>query len=76
MKLFNKSAKDIKVAIRVANFDLDEQNRVRELAPTPHSLDQWIIIRSLRFVIKAGETRTIRFAVRRKPPASTALLDP
>lgn len=64
MKLFNKSGKDIKVAIRVANFDLDEQNRVRELAPTPQSLDQWIIIRPLRFVIKAGETRTIRFAVR------------
>lgn len=64
IKLFNQGPKDMKVKLRVANFDLDANNKVREIAPTAQSLDQWIIIRPLAFTIKSGQTRTVRFAVR------------
>jgi len=64
IKLFNQGPKEMKVKLRVANFDLDKNNKVREIAPTAQSLDQWIIIRPLAFTLKPGQTRTIRFAVR------------
>jgi hypothetical protein len=52
------------VRIRVAHFDLDEQNKVREIAPTRQSLDQWIIVRPLEVNIPAGTSATVRFAIR------------
>jgi len=64
LKLINQSDEDMEIAIRVANFDMDENNNLREIAPSANSLDQSIIIRPLKFSVKAGETRTIRFAVR------------
>lgn len=64
LKVTNQGNEAISVAIRVANFDLDENNKIREIAPTAQSLDQWIIIRPLKFTVPAGKTRTIRFAVR------------
>ncbi len=64
LKVSNQSAQPVTLAVRVAHFDLDEDNRVREVAPTPQSLDQWIIIRPLSLTVEAGRTRTIRFAVR------------
>jgi P pilus assembly chaperone PapD len=66
IKLLNQGADDMKISLRVAHFDLDKNNNVREIAPTPQSLDQWIILRPLKFTIKAGQTKTIRFAVRPK----------
>lgn len=64
LKIINQGADEMEVAIRVANFTLDENNLIKEIASTRQSLDQWILIRPLRFKLKAGETRTVRFAVR------------
>lgn len=64
LKIINQGVDEMEVAIRVANFTLDENNLIKEIASRPDSLDQWIIIRPLRFRLKAGEARTVRFAVR------------
>lgn len=64
LKVVNQGATDMDIALRVANFTLNEANHVVEIASTPESLDQWIIIRPLKFTLKAGETRTIRLAIR------------
>ncbi len=64
LKVINQSNEEMKVAIRVANFDLDSDNKVREIRPKANSLDQWIIIRPLKLTLKPGQTRTVRFAIR------------
>ncbi len=64
LKVINRGNEPMTVSIKVGHFDLDENSKVREIAPTPESLDQWIIIRPLKFTVPAGKTRTIRFAVR------------
>jgi len=64
LQVVNRSNRQMSLAVRVANFDLDNENKVREISPTANSLDQWIIIRPLKFTVEAGQTRTIRFAVR------------
>jgi hypothetical protein len=64
LQVVNRSNRQMSLAVRVANFDLDDENKVREIPPTANSLDQWIIIRPLKFTVEAGQTRTIRFAVR------------
>ncbi len=64
IKVINYGSKPTTVAVRVAHFDLDEQNKVREIAPTRQSLDQWLIVRPLKLNIKPGKTATIRFAIR------------
>ncbi|MBI1386729.1 MAG: hypothetical protein GC150_17640 [Rhizobiales bacterium] len=64
LKLINYGDKATTVNIRVANFDLDENNQIRELPSHADSLDQWILIRPLQVRIEAGETATVRFAIR------------
>lgn len=64
LKIVNHSNRRMELSIRVANFDMDEANKVREIAPTAQSMDQWIIVRPLKVALDAGQTRTIRFAVR------------
>lgn len=64
IKIGNHANKPAHIRVRVANWDLDENNKVREVAPTPQSLDQWLIINPLKFTIPPGKTRTVRFAVR------------
>ena len=41
LKIINYGTEPTLVKIRVANFDLDDGNRVREIAPTAESLDRW-----------------------------------
>ena len=64
IKVVNYGKEATSVAVRVAHFDLDENNKVREIAPTPQSLDQWLIVRPLKVKIPPGKTATIRFAIR------------
>ena len=64
LKIINQGADEMDIAIRVANFTLDRSNKLKEIASTAQSLDQWIIIRPLRFKLKPGATRNVRFAVR------------
>lgn len=64
LKVLNRSNNPMKIRLRVAHFDLDENNKVREIKPTAQSLDQWLIVRPLNFTIPPGQTQTVRFAVR------------
>ena len=62
--IINLSDNETRISVSVVHLDLDEHNKVRDLAPTEQSLDQWIVINPLKFTIPAGEQQTIRFAVR------------
>ncbi|MCW8962170.1 MAG: molecular chaperone [Gammaproteobacteria bacterium] len=71
VKLFNLGEKPISVRVSVSNWELDENNRLRDIPPTPQSLDQWIVINPLEFVIPPRGTQTIRLVIRprQKPEA-------
>lgn len=64
LQVINYGKSATTVQIRVVNFDLDENNQVREIAPRPDSLDQWIIIRPLKVRIAPGKRAVVRFAIR------------
>ncbi len=63
-RLFNFSDTPREMAVTVSNWRMDEANRVEVIPPTESSLDQWIIINPLKFVIPPGESQAVRFAVR------------
>lgn len=62
--VINLSDKETRISVSVAHWDLDENNKVRDIAPTEQSLDQWIVINPLEFAIPPGEQQTLRFAIR------------
>lgn len=64
LKVINQGSEPIGIRVKVGHWDLDEQNRLREIAPTEQSLDQWIIVRPLKLTTPPGKSRTLRFAVR------------
>ena len=64
IQLMNLSDKPTTISVSLSNWDLDENNKVRDVAPTEQSLDQWIVINPLHFTIAPKEQQTIRFAVR------------
>ena len=63
-RLFNFSDAPKEMAVTVNNWRMNEGNRAEVIPPTEHSLDQWIIINPLRFVIPPGESQAVRFAIR------------
>jgi len=68
--LINYSNKKITAEISLSNWTL-ENGQIKNIAPTPQSLDQWILITPVRFTIKPNDTKTIRFAIRpRTKPTS------
>ena len=64
LSVLNVSDTPLSVAVTVGNWDLDEENRNRELPPTEQSLDQWMIVNPLQFTIEPGGSQTVRFAIR------------
>lgn len=52
------------ILVTMSNWDLDESNLFRAQPPSPQSLDQWMVVNPLRFVLEPGASQTIRFAVR------------
>lgn len=64
MEIVNTGGREVEVNVELANFDLDENNEVREIPPTEQSLDQWIAINPTRVVIPPQSRRTMRFAIR------------
>ncbi len=64
VRVSNLGQKAIAVEVRVLNWDLDEENRVRALPPEEQSLDQWMVINPLRFTVPAQGSQTVRFAIR------------
>jgi len=64
LRVFNFGKQPVEVQVNLATWDLDEQNRVRLVAPDEQSLDQWIVINPLRFTIPAGKSQSVRFSIR------------
>jgi len=64
LEIVNSANREVEVGIDLANFDLDENNKLRVLPPTEQSLDQWIAINPTRVKIPALGRRTMRFAIR------------
>jgi hypothetical protein len=54
----------VRVEVSVSNWDLDEQNQVRILAPTEQSLDQWMITNPTQFTVPPDQSQVVRFAIR------------
>ncbi len=67
-RLFNLSKKDIEVEVEIANWTMDEVNKIKIIASDDNSLDQWTVVNPLSFKINAGSSQTIRLAFR--PPMS------
>ena len=63
LTLINYSDHKIKARISLSNWTL-EGDKIKELPPTPQSLDQWMLITPLNVRIAPHGTQTIRFAIR------------
>ena len=61
----NYSNRNISARLSLANWTLDNEEIV-EIAPTPQSLDQWMLITPINFKVPPKESQTIRFAIRPK----------
>ncbi|GAB5452463.1 MAG: hypothetical protein Hals2KO_27910 [Halioglobus sp.] len=59
----NLSDEPLTVKLSVANWDLDEQNRVKEIPPAEDSLDQWLVVNPLQVTIPPDSPQTIRWAI-------------
>jgi len=57
LEIVNSSDREVTIGIDLANFDLDDNNQLRELPPTEQSLDQWIAINPTRVKIPANGRR-------------------
>ncbi len=64
LEIVNSADREVEIGVDLANFDLDENNRLRVLPPNEQSLDQWIAINPTRVKIPAQGRRTMRFAIR------------
>jgi P pilus assembly chaperone PapD len=64
--LTNMGKKEVAVNTAVYNFELDENNEVKTIPPTPQSMDLWMVINPASFTIPPGKSQTIRISVR--PP--------
>jgi hypothetical protein len=66
IRLFNLGNKPITINASIAHFDLDDDNKIRVIAPTPQSLDQWILFNPASFTIQPREQQVVRLSVRPK----------
>lgn len=64
--VLNLGSTPMEVEVSVQNWDFDDNNNYRALAPTPQSLDQWLIINPVRLKVPAKGQQTVRLAVRPK----------
>jgi fimbrial chaperone protein len=66
----NLSNETITVQLSIANWELDQENKVQVIPPTEDSLDQWLVVNPLQVTIPPDTPQTIRWAiVPRKDPA-------
>ena len=61
--VLNMSAKPVHIATSLVNFDLDEDNNLRELAPRRGSLANAMMLNPVEFTIPANSSQTVRFAI-------------
>lgn len=62
--VLNMGSSPMQVQISTNNWDLDEENKYRAIAPTEQSLDQWLIVNPVRLTIPAKSQQTVRLAIR------------
>ncbi len=70
LRLFNLKKVPTKVKVEVYNWTLDENNEVKLLPPTEQSLDQWMLINPVSFVLEPGKSQVVRLSIR--PPVKPA----
>jgi fimbrial chaperone protein len=63
-RLSNLGKEDKQVKVTVANWEMDDTNEVRVIPGSEQSLDQWIVVNPVEFVLKAGASQAVRFSVR------------
>jgi fimbrial chaperone protein len=66
ISVLNLSELPMPIEVRVQNWDYDENNKFRVLPPSEQSLDQWLIINPVSFVIPPKSQQTVRLAIRPK----------
>lgn len=64
VRLMNFGTREVPVKVTVVPWELDEQNRVVELAPGEDSLDQAMIFNPSEFVVPPRSEQTVRFSIR------------
>lgn len=64
VRLYNFGDDPVGVRVTTANWELDEDNQVRDVEPTEQSADQWLVLNPIQFVVEPGRTQVVRFAVR------------
>lgn len=64
IRVMNMTERTVEARVTLATWDLDEHNQLREVEPTPQSLDQWIVVNPVHFTIEAGASQVVRFAIR------------
>jgi len=70
LRLFNLKKTSTKVNVEVYNWTLDENNEVKLLPPSEQSLDQWMLINPMSFVLEPGKSQVVRLSIR--PPVKPA----
>lgn len=65
-KVINMSEQAVDIQTEVNHWTLDKHNRVRAIAPSETSLDQWLIASPLKFTIPAKSSQIVRISAR--PP--------
>ena len=64
LRLFNLKKTPTKVSVEVYNWTLDENNEVKLLPPDEQSLDQWMLINPMSFILEPGKSQVVRLSVR------------
>lgn len=64
--VLNMSDREMPVEMKVVHWDLDENSQVRVIPPTEQSLDQWLLVNPLKFVVPPNGSQTVRFGIRPK----------
>lgn len=64
--VLNMSDRQMPVEMKVTHWDLDENSQVRVIPPTEQSLDQWLLVNPLTFVVPPNGSQTVRFGIRPK----------
>lgn len=64
ISVHNLKKKPVSMHVELYTWTHDEHYRVKLIAPTPQTLDQWMVVSPLRFTIPAGGEQTVRFSIR------------
>ena len=62
--VLNFGSKPMAIELSLVHWDLDENSQVRVIDSTEQSLDQWLVVNPLRFVVNPNDSQTVRFGVR------------